>query len=169
MEMRASKCSVYFLILALFLFSNEIKAQIPYLEKKISVQVRNLPVDELLKIISQKGEFTFSYSTQLIPESKTVSVQVQNKSVREILDLVFEGKVAYKERGKHIILQKAELSALGKEPEYIIVSGYVKDATNGTEVSQVSIFDKLSRVSALSDQYGFFTLKINLLSFNLKF
>jgi len=160
--MHASKCSLYFLILALFLFSNEIKAQIPFLEKKISVQVRNLPVDELLKIISQKGEFTFSYSTQLIPESKTVSVQVQNKSVREILDLVFEGKVAYKERGKHIILQKAELSALGKEPEYIIVSGYVKDATNGTEVSQVSIFDKLSRVSALSDQYGFFTLKIKI-------
>lgn len=57
--MHASKCSLYFLILALFLFSNEIKAQIPFLEKKISVQVRNLPVDELLKIISQKESLHF--------------------------------------------------------------------------------------------------------------
>lgn len=160
--MRVNKGSILFLLLFFcpLLFSGKILGQIPFLEKKISIQATNTPVVEVLKQISEKGEFTFSYGAHTVPELKPVTVLARNKSVREVLDIIFEGRVTYKERGKHIILQKTVAPEIGKEQEFILVSGYVKDAKTGDEISQASIFDKLSRVSAMSDQYGFFTLKI---------
>lgn len=161
--MRATKFIVFFFLL-IFLGINgaePLSAQVPFLEKKISIQLIHATAEDALKQISQLGGFTFSYTPQVIRDVKPVTFQLRNKSVREVLDQVFSGEVFYKERGSHVILQKLPRKEAGPESAFFIVSGYVKDGKSGDRVASASIFDKLSRVSAMTNQYGYFSLRIN--------
>ena len=65
-------------------------------------------MESALKKIGRSAGFSFSYKSSLIEEKEIVSFQGANRSVREILDQLFKGEIAYKERGTHLILIKAE-------------------------------------------------------------
>ena len=161
--MRATKFSLPGLLLLILLFSGGygVIAQVPYLERKISGNFKETPADQALKQISDQGGFTFSYAQQVISDVKPQTFQYRNKAVREVLDNLFSGQVSYKEKGKHVILQKMPPKSEEKQQEYFIVSGYVTDGQTGNQVSSASIYDKSSRVSAVTNQYGYFNMKIS--------
>lgn len=153
------------LIFLLFLSGpglNKVFAQGQLLEQKISIQANAVSIEKALTMITNAtGNISFSYGEDVIRDSHTVSFQLRNKTVREALDVIFEGKINYKERGRHIILQKITTKEVSKENEYFLISGYVKDAVTGSEIHSASIYDKESRVSALTNEYGYFSLKIS--------
>lgn len=131
--------------------------KLPLLERQITISLTNERLNDALRKIGDQGKFNFSYKSSLLDKNERVSYAFVNKSVREILDQLFKGRVEYRERGKHIILVRAEKAA---SRESSVLSGYVVDEATGKRLQNVSIYDPVSLNSAVTDSYGFFKIEI---------
>jgi hypothetical protein len=151
-------------ILCVSLFSisaNLFAQQESLLEKRISLQVQNKSIEEVLNNISQQHGFNFSYSTSAFNAQRTISLKVENKSVQEVLHEMFEGAVSAKEKGNYIILTKAkQITGTSQKQEPLIINGYILDAVTSSKIAEVSVYDKTSMISAVTDRYGFFSIRI---------
>lgn len=161
--MAASRFIRFFISLFVSLFfSLQVVAQksIPMLERKVTISVADKSVEDVLRLIEHQNNFTFSYSAALLDKSRSVNYHCKNRPVREVLNELFQGKVGFKEKGNHIILTSlaAEKS---NAPAYFQVTGYFINGENGKEIPDVSVFEKKTRVSDVSDQFGYFTLRID--------
>ena len=148
-----------FYFIVFFSFLNIAKGQTPILERTLSITLRNQKMSEVLDEIGQKANFTFSYNTNLVNNQQRLDLAVINKSVRQILDQLFKGSIQYKVRGNYLILLKAE--AIEQTPKHLFVSGYIIDGKTGAKIPQASIYDQYSYVSAVSNDFGFFKIKLS--------
>jgi len=159
--MAANRRHFSLLVVLLLLAGSAALAQkkVPLLERKISVNEDNAGMEKVLQSVSQEGGFTFSYAPRVIQGSDLVSVHAENQPVRMILDELFKGQVTYKERGNHIILIRKEVKEQD-ESSSLVISGYIKDE-DGAVITEASVFEKKSRESTISNQYGFYKLKLD--------
>jgi hypothetical protein len=129
----------------------------PLLERSITISFENETVESALRKVSQQGGFTFSYNPAVIKAERIISGNFVGKTVREILDELFKNTVEYKQRGNYIILTKAERTSNQKEQK---VGGYIVDEATGERLKNVSIYDPNSLASAVTDDYGYFSIEI---------
>nr|WP_121273082.1 STN and carboxypeptidase regulatory-like domain-containing protein [Pedobacter schmidteae] len=157
--------------LSLLLLIGYAKAQMPLLpskhnlEKRVSLDIKEQQISEVLHKISKAGDFYFSYSGTLFKQDSVVNMSIRNMPVREILDRLFNHKVDYRENGDYVILRYAA-NHLTIEPENItsaeklyLISGYVTDTETGLKVKQASVYEKRLLQSTLTDNKGYFKLK----------
>ncbi|MCF2493634.1 STN and carboxypeptidase regulatory-like domain-containing protein [Dyadobacter chenhuakuii] len=129
------------------------------LEKKISLNVTNRPLDETLQKIGDLGGFSFSYSPDMIDVKGRVTIQANNLSVREILTAIFKNKVSFRERRRYIILQKVE-APKDEKPENFNLNGYIIDNKTGRKLANASIYESATLASAVSNQYGYYKIRL---------
>ena len=93
-------CRAFIFCILLFsgCFEEVWAADIPMLERTITISIVQERIDEALKKISQQGGFTFSYNPAIIDVKKEVTFNFSNKTIREVLDELFDGDIDYKER-----------------------------------------------------------------------
>jgi len=126
----------------------------PLLERTITITLKQERTDYALKKISEQGGFVFSYNPAIIEVGKIVTVNFKNKTVREVLDEMFAGAIDYKQRKNYIILTK-------RQPrDAAVVSGYVTDEATGERLKNVTVYDPATLSSAITDDYGFFKLRV---------
>ncbi|MCF0043334.1 STN and carboxypeptidase regulatory-like domain-containing protein [Dyadobacter fanqingshengii] len=142
----------------LFLMAGFASAQ-DLLEKKITLNVTNRPLDETLQKIGDLGGFSFSYSPDMVDVKVRVSIQANNLSVREILTTLFKDKVSFKERRRYIILQKIEVPK-DEKPENFNLNGYIIDNKTGRKLANASIYESATLASAVSNQYGYYKIRL---------
>lgn len=136
------------------------------LQKNISLDVNRQRLGEVLEILSNKGNFYFSYNSNIIKKDSLVSFAVRNKTVKDVLDLLFNNTYEFRESGNYIIIRKAPLhvtlvtSKAVVTEKYYAVSGYVFDDQSGEAIHKASIYEKRLLVSALTNNSGFFKLKL---------
>lgn len=147
-----------FVVLALLCVIFESGAQTPYLERKITVSLKDESVESSLRKIAAAGGFVFSYNPDIFVQN-TLTHEFVDRPVREILDELFQGTIQYKARGKYIILTAAQKTSARSEPA--VVSGYVVDESTGERLRNVSIYDPVTLTSSITDSYGYFEIKID--------
>lgn len=130
------------------------------LERRISIRVNNQSVDEVLQKIGDLGDFSFSYSPDVIDVQRKVSFLADNQSVREILNEIFKGKVSYKVRRKYIILQSIPISKENDTPENFNLNGYIIDKQTGEKLANASIYESVTLASTISNQYGYYRIRL---------
>ena len=140
------------------LISNNARAEVPLLERVISINFDLERMDVALRKISQQGNFTFSYNPSVIDAGRIVNGSFNGMTVREILDELFKGSVQYKARGSYVILTKGQAS---KSTNTRTLSGYVVDESTGARLKDVSVYDPVSLSSAVTDAYGYFQIKVD--------
>src|SRR5262245_11659663 len=79
------------------------------LSKSISLDVNRQMLDNVLEILSNKGDFYFSYNSKIVKKDSLVSLSVRNKTVGEILRLLFNSSYEFKESGNYLIIRKAPI------------------------------------------------------------
>lgn len=152
------------LIAIAFLFPVlELKAQ-GNLQKKLSLEVNHQRLDNVLELISHKGDFYFSYNSQIFRRDSLVSFSVQQKTVKDILDLLFAGKLEYVESGRYIILKPrpvwVKIEVVPDESDrFIHVKGVVFDDVTGESLGYASVYDRKFLASALTNDMGYFSLR----------
>jgi hypothetical protein len=120
----------------------------------------------VLEILSNKGNFYFSYNSSLIKKDSLITFSAYNKSVKEILDFIFKPNYEYKESGNYIILRRAPIkitlltSQAITEDKFYAVSGYVQDEETGEKLADASVYEKERLVSSLTNKDGFFKIKL---------
>ncbi|HTM90995.1 MAG TPA: STN domain-containing protein, partial [Flavisolibacter sp.] len=101
------------------------------LNKNLSVNVTRQRLDDVLEIISNKGNFYFSYNSSIIKKDSLVSISQTNKTVKEILDQLFPTGYEYRESGNYLIIRRAPIkltlvtTKAVTENKFYVVSGYV--------------------------------------------
>lgn len=141
---------------ALLMLTHLSFSQSSLLERTITISFSQERLDIALTRISQQGGFTFSYNPSIVDISRLVTFNFAGNTVREVLEFIFEGAVQYKVRGNYIILTRAY-----KPPDEQVYSGYVVDEATGKRLQNVSVYDPLTMSSAVTDEYGFFQIRID--------
>jgi hypothetical protein len=131
------------------------------LNKKVSIHVNHRPVAEVLKAVSEQGEFNFSYNSNLIPGDSLVTLSVQSRSVKQVLDVLLPGIYQYKETGDYIIIQRPP------KEKYFYLSGHILDHETGLAVDYASVYSIQQLTSVLTDEQGSFKLRLRDRSFPL--
>ena len=131
----------YLLIVFFFVCSSVAIAQhsseILKLNRRISLDVQNQRLGQVLDQIAQKGGFRFSFSGSAFNPDSLVSVQSRNEPVRDVLDRIFQHRADYRESNNYVILRPTTLR-FSIQPELIktdqrhyLITGYVIDEQSG--------------------------------------
>lgn len=160
------KLSTVFYFTTLFIFIGSATYSQAILQKNISLDVNRQRLDNVLEILSNKGDFYFSYNSSIVKKDSLVSFRASNKTVKEILTQLFNNTYEFKESGNYIIIRKAPIrmtlvTQKGVTEEKIYsVSGFVYDEQSGAAINEASIYEKKMLASALTNEEGFFKIKL---------
>jgi hypothetical protein len=136
------------------------------LTKNISLDVSRQRLDQVLEIISNKGNFYFSYNSSIIPQDSLVTMAISNKPVREVLNQLFPSNYEFRESGNYIIIRKAPIRITlvtnkGVAAEkYYLLSGYVLDDQTAQHIQDATVYEKNLLVAATTNAEGYFKLKL---------
>ncbi|MGN8068105.1 STN and carboxypeptidase regulatory-like domain-containing protein [Mucilaginibacter sp. 22184] len=136
------------------------------LAKNISVHVSNMRLGSVLKTIEQKGNFTFSYNSNIVKTDSLVTLNVNNWTIKEVLDQMLLNRFEYKETRNFVILRYAPLQlslttekAITEDGEYNI-SGFVTDDRSGKKLENASVYERSLLQSTLTGKDGRFELHL---------
>jgi hypothetical protein len=157
--------SKYFYALLFLLITSFSFSQIPILERPISLRINNEKTSNVLEIIAKQGSFSFSYNSEILDGNTRISLWVVDKPVREVLNQIFKGSITFKVSKNYVIFQKPELE---KPKRSLILSGYVFDFKTDKPLGKVSIYDRKSLLSTVTNQYGFYRIKLSVSNLPIK-
>jgi hypothetical protein len=162
MKLNTLKYTFYFVV---FFIPLSLFAQTPLLERPITLRFNNEKISVVLDNIAKQGSFSFSYNSDIFDVNNRGDIIVTNKPVREVLNLIFRGTIIFKVRGNYIILQKNNQE---EQKKSIVLSGYVIDRQTDKPLEKVTIYDRKSLSSVVSNQYGFYRIKLTVSDLPIK-
>ena len=117
-------------ILFLFCFVGLTNATDSYAQSaKVTMNVRNQTVEDVLRAIEKQTEFSFFYNNAHINLKRLVTISANRNDIFKVLDEVFKNtSVEYKVIDKKIILSTELASVEQAHQEKVKVSGRVVDA-----------------------------------------
>lgn len=148
-------------LLAGFLF--QANAETSYSQSaRISIEMNNATVEEVLNEIEAKSEFYFLYNNKLINVDRRVSVDVDAENIESVLQNLFKGTdVVYRIADKQIVLSRKDLAqntAIDGIQQSKVVTGTVVDPT-GMPVIGANIMVKGTTNGTITDMDGNFSLE----------
>lgn len=138
------------------------------LDKSISIDAQRIKLSVVLKEISEKGGFYFSYNGRLLPQDSLVTIVSKEQSISVILKHLFKDKYDFEERKNYVIiiatLKRLVLinTDLTAEDNSYSVSGLVVDERTGERLMNASVYEKQQLVSSLTDEHGYFKLRFKM-------
>ncbi len=136
------------------------------LNRTITIQVNRQRLDNVLEIISNKGNFYFSYNSAILKKDSIVSFNYDSKTVNAVLHSLFDDTYEFRESGNYIIIRKApiRLTVVTKKAEITdkvyAVSGHVYDEQSGAGIDEASVYEKNILASAFTNSEGYFKIKL---------
>ncbi len=107
---------------------------------RISLDLKNVTIEEVLNAIESKSDFYFFFNQKLIDVNRRVDVVADNLPIAEILNALFKGSdIEYVVYDRQIILAPKEAAHEMKNPQQQKVTGVVKDASNSEPLIGVNI------------------------------
>ncbi len=136
------------------------------LTKNIFLKLDNQKLENVLKLLEEKGGFKFSYNSNIIPLDSIVNLNAENVSIEVVLDRLLKNQFEYLESQNFVILRYApyELSLLLEEAfnysNIFLIKGQIVNKNTLKPIENASIYEKKLLQSAITDQNGFFTLRL---------
>lgn len=126
---------------------------------RISLDVKNVTVEDALNIIEENTEFHFLYNSKLIDVDRKVNIQVKDKSIESVLSTLFSNYgITYKVDERQIILSRQE-QEMEKSQKNKVITGVIVDASGETIIgANVSI--QGTTVGTITDIDGKFSLEV---------
>jgi hypothetical protein len=149
-------------------------AQMPLLDKAITIPKQNTTIYNALNLISQKADCLFIYDSKTIESDKHVKLQAENQPLKKVLDnLLANPSLSYKIIGKHILIYKAieesketilpDIQAIipvNDTAKNKLIKGYVFDNETKTILPFATIGIEEENIGTVTNTDGYFTLKI---------
>ncbi|MCK9412638.1 MAG: TonB-dependent receptor [Prolixibacteraceae bacterium] len=124
---------------------------------KLSMNMQNVSIKQVLSKIEDQSEFRFLYSDSKINVEKIVDVDFNNKPIEDILRNVFEGSnILFKVVGKQILLSNSTESAENTQQQKSI-SGKVTDSS-GSPLPGVTVAVKGTTNGTITNTNGNYSL-----------
>lgn len=128
--------------------------------KKVSIDVSDLALLDVLDLLQEKSGYTFLFSSSDIHGIGGISLKVENRSIEEILKKCLKGTgLLYEMNGELIILKKQVLATVSQEQKKIRFQGTVRNKA-GEALPGVSIVLKGTSIGSMSDTDGTFKFDV---------
>jgi len=143
--------TLIFLISTLSLMAGESYSQ----DTRISLNMKNVQIKDVLLKIENSSEFFFIYNNQLIDVDRTVSINADNEKISNVLRDVFQDqKVEFQLTDRKIVIVPTEMSNQQSQTK---VSGKVTDSSGGP-LPGVSVVVKGTTNGTITDSNGNYSL-----------
>ncbi len=156
----------YLLVLFGLLFSTIPASAQNILNRVVTFEVNRQELSNVLEILSNKGNFYFSYNSRIIRKDSLVTLSVHSKTVLQVLDMLFREGYEFKESGNYIIIRRTPIkialvtTQTASDDNLYYVTGYVLDDQTGERVNNASVYEKDQLTSTITNQEGYFRLKL---------
>lgn len=137
------------------------------LSKNITVHVTRMRLGTVLKTIEEKGNFYFSYNSNIVKTDSLVTVNADNQTIKEVLDQMLSYRFEYHEAKNFVILRYAPLrlnivtDKAATEGDSYTISGTVTDEQTGKKLPNASVYSHEELQSVLTDKDGHFDLNLH--------
>lgn len=148
--------------LLLFITVFQIYANDTYSQNtKLSLNLNNVTVANVLEEIESKSEFYFLFNAKLIDVNREVSVSMEDKKISEILHSLFAGTdVKYLVYDSQIILSTGDVSSLSTAvQQQLKIFGTVKDV-NGLPLPGVNILVEGTTIGVMANIDGEYSITV---------
>ncbi|TSA38745.1 MAG: SusC/RagA family TonB-linked outer membrane protein [Porphyromonadaceae bacterium] len=146
-------CLIFTVISLVQFTSAKVSAQ----SSNISLDLKNVSIEEVLNNIESKTVYRFLYNKQLVDVSRKVTVVCKKKKVTQVLSEIFKDSgVDFSINGKQIVLSVVQKA--NSQPQ-IKVSGTVK-SISGEAIIGATIVVKGTQIGTTSDHVGQFSFEI---------
>lgn len=155
---RIMKLTTLFFLIGLIQLSASVYSQ----SAKLTLEMRNKKVIEVLEEIEKQSEFRFAYSSELIDLERKVSVELSERNIEETLNVIFdETNVKHVVYDRHIMLYPKEMDSY-TETEFIsnqqnTISGTVTDE-NGLALPGVTVIIKGTTQGTVTNTDGNYSI-----------
>jgi hypothetical protein len=153
-------------IIGLFCLNTHVLAQ-SLLDKRITIDASNQRLSVVLKLISSKGNFYFSYNSNIIASDSLISFSAYNRTIKQILDQLCGNQYKWQQNNNYVILRKAPVTApvmvtspTPSAEKLYTVTGYILNSETGEKVGNVTIYERQRLVSTMSDEKGYFRIRL---------
>src|SRR5690554_5146429 len=122
--------------------------------ERVTINVEQRPVTEVLRLIEQQTGYTFSYNPTLLNDFLPVTLEIKDELLKKVLEQLFdETDVLPVVQDKYIILKK--------RPKSITLSGFIYDGESHESLIAANIYDRRSGQGAVSNNFGFYSLTLS--------
>ncbi|MDR3251454.1 MAG: TonB-dependent receptor [Tannerella sp.] len=128
---------------------------------RVSLNMRNSTVEEILNSIEEKSEFYFLYNCKLVDVDRKVNVNVKSRPIESVLKELFaETDVTFKIEDRQIILSKKEFERKAEAEDKRRIRGLVVDEAD-EPVLGASIIETGTVNGVTTDSNGEFVIDVN--------
>ena len=154
-------------LLFLFLLIFQLHAEQSYSQKtKISLNMRNESIENILQAIEKKSDFYFLYNSKLIDVDRKTDIRTKNESIAAILNQLFgKENVEYEVKGSQIILHPKEMNIqmtdfnVASQQQQKKITGTIVDAA-GVSIIGANIIEAGTSNGTITDIDGKFSLSV---------
>lgn len=125
-----------------------------WLQMPVTLSVQQKPLGTVLKELETRSGASFSYNSSTVPSDSLVSLSVQGGTLNAALGKLLGDGYEYHERGAHVVIRPAS------DGGTYSITGYVFDRETGERVLYASVYEPRQLASALTDEQGYFRLKL---------
>lgn len=125
-------------------------------QNKINLNLKDVPIEVVLKKIELQGRYRFVYKNEILPQSKLISIYAKNATIDNIMEEVFDNtSLAYKIMNKNLVV----IINTASENQVLPITGIVKNL-DGIPLSGVSILEKGTNNGTTTNEDGSFFLNV---------
>lgn len=155
-----------FLVLAALIFMASGYENSP-LKRQVNIPDFEGKAENALDLISERGNFYFSYNPSLVNVQHHVELSGGQYQVEQLLSTVFDDNVEYNVAGRHVILlptkkvekkKKQAPKTASKPPSKYIIKGTVTNAETGEIITEATVYESNKLMSTLTDNSGHYSL-----------
>jgi hypothetical protein len=135
----------------------------PDLTKKISLNVMNGRLEDILQEIGKQGNIEFSYSSKKIDIEKRISIQLTEASIARVLeDLSRKAGIKFMIIENHVVVKPAKRSksADPSTPFYYTLSGYIRDTRSDEALIGATVYVPSLEKGTISNEFGYYSITI---------
>lgn len=129
---------------------------------RISINMNEATVENVLNRIEEVSEFYFLFNHKLIDVQRRISIRADNQPIKNILHEIFTDEVIFVVSDRQIVLTPKSIAKNTDEriTQQITVNGYVTDAETGEPMPGVNIQVKGSIVGVITNTEGKYTINV---------
>ncbi len=130
-----------------------LKAQLPESIPLVTLELKNVPIEDIFQALEKQTGMFFSYESSLLKDLPKVSLSAQDESLSYCLNRLFANlPIIFRITGKYIILKK--------KPRQYTVSGFVRDSASYESLINATVVEHTSGKGVTSNSYGFFSITL---------
>lgn len=150
----------HILLAFLLSFSAVCRGQENPLERRLSLTIEQVKLEDALFLISETGSFNFCYNSKLVKAEKLVDVNAADEPVSSILKKLFGDELDLVPVGNHVILRKKIVQSAVQPERQIEISGLVIDDHSGQRIPNVTVFEDFRKKVVQTDANGRFSIQL---------